>query len=229
MTLSRRALLIFAALTALPRLTSAHTLEDVEQDLITKEKFFQPVDKEAPGFVLQDADDGNIRLADFKGKVVVLHFIYTNCPDSCPLHAEKIAEIQKMVNISPMKTQVQFISITTDPKRDRGQVLRDFGENHGLDPANWKFLTAAPGDPDDLTRNLARSYGVEFKVGENGEQTHGVLTSVVDQKGTLRGRFHGLEFSNLNLVIFVNALINVAAEHHDKPTSGLWDRLMGWF
>jgi protein SCO1/2 len=207
----------------------AHTLQDVEQDIAGKEKFFQPVDKVAPGFTLQDADGRTVSLSDFKGKVVVLHFIYTNCPDSCPLHAEKIAEIQKMVNISPMKTGVEFISITTDPGRDRGQVLRDFAAAHGLDPSNWTFLTTAPGEPEDLTRELAKSYGVEFKVAENGEQMHGVLTNVIDQKGSLRGRFHGLEFSNLNLVIFVNALINIALEHHDRPVPGFWDRLKEWF
>jgi protein SCO1/2 len=226
---SRRHILGALLAAALASPAVAHTLDDVEQDLLSKEKYFQPVDKEAPGFTLQDADGRVVSLTDFRGKVVVLHFIYTNCPDSCPLHAEKIAEIQKMVNITPMKTEAEFISITTDPRRDRGQVLRDFAGNHGLDPSNWIFLTTAPGEPEDLTRELAKSYGVEFKVAENGEQMHGVLTNIIDQKGSLRGRFHGLEFSNLNLVIFVNALINITAEGHDGPVPGFWDWFKEWF
>uniref|UniRef100_UPI0013D81A57 SCO family protein n=2 Tax=Pseudomonadota TaxID=1224 RepID=UPI0013D81A57 len=72
---------------------------------------------------------------------VVLHFIYTSCPDVCPLHAEKIAEIQKMVNSTPMKDQVVFTSITTDPSKDTPDVLKAYGPAHGLDPVNWLFLT----------------------------------------------------------------------------------------
>ena len=207
----------------------SHSLKEVEQNLYDKEKYFQPVDSDAPDFSLQDADGRPVKLSDFRGKVVVLHFIYTNCPDVCPLHAEKIAEIQKMVNITPMKDQVQFITITTDPKRDLGQVLRNYGDNHGLDPANWTFLTAAPGESEDVTRQLAMSYGLKFVETEDGAQMHGVVTQVIDQDGRLRARFHGLKFQPLNLVIFVNALINkVQVPHYDDEAS-FWVRLKGWF
>ena len=229
MVVSRRVVLGLAATFPFVSQAAAHTLEEVENDLQAKERYYQPADKDAPEFTLQDADGRTVRLTDFKGKVVVLHFIYTNCPDSCPLHAEKIAEIQKMVNITPMKDQIQFISITTDPERDTGQTLRDFGENHGLDPLNWIFLTAKPGQPENITRELAKSYGAEFKMLDKGEQMHGVLTNVIDQDGRLRGRFHGMEFSNLSLVIFANALINIRAEHHQTAGPGFWDRLRSWF
>lgn len=219
-------ILMAAAFTAA---AEAHSLEDVNQDLSAKENYFQAIDREAPGFDLQDGTGRDVRLSDFTGKVVVLHFIYTNCPDVCPLHAEKIAEIQKMVNISPMKDRVQFISITTDPGFDKGQLLLDYGGYHGLDPVNWIFLTSKPGQPENTTRELAKSYGVEFKIAENGEQIHGVLTSVIDPKGRLRGRFHGMNFSNLNLVIFANALMNVAGENHEQTPSGWWGRLKEMF
>jgi len=222
---------LFVAALASPlaaRLASAHTLQQVEDDLLKQEKYFQPIDSEAPGFDLQDAAGRNVKVSDFKGKVVVLHFIYTNCPDTCPLHAEKIAAIQQMINISPMKALTQFISITTDPKRDNGTVLSDFGGNHGLDPVNWTFLTATPGQPESSTRDLAKAYGAEFKIMDDGEQMHGVLTSVIDQSGRLRGRFHGMEFANLSLVLFANALVNVAAEHHETAAPGLWDGLRSW-
>ena len=207
---------------------SSHSLEELSQSFVNDEKYFQPVDTEAPGFTLQDGDGHAVSLAEFRGKVVVLHFIYTNCPDFCPLHAEKIAEVQKMVNITPMKDMVEFISVTTDPKRDFGKVLRDFGENRGLDPVNWVFLTAAPGAAEDSTRQLAASYGVDFKLAANGEQMHGVVTSVIRQDGRLVARFHSLRFQSLNLVRFVNALTN---DHHPQShvEPGFWDRLKAWF
>ena len=85
----------------------AHSLKDLDSRLHKREKYFQPLDKEAPDFTLQDADGGTVALSDFRGKVVVLHFVYTNCPDVCPLHAERIAEVQMMVNQTPMRDLVE--------------------------------------------------------------------------------------------------------------------------
>ena len=228
LSISRRSLLGAFVLSVFGSSVFAHSLTELSQEFVTEEKFFQPVDSEAPGFTLQDANGHSVSLSDFKGKVVVLHFIYTNCPDFCPLHAEKIAEIQKMINITPMKTMLEFISITTDPKRDFGQVLKDFGTSHGLDPVNWTFLTAAPNAAEDSTRELAKSYGAEFKIMPNGDQMHGVVTSVIRADGRLVARFHSLNFQSLNLVKFVNALTN---DHHveSHAAPSLWERLKSWF
>ena len=229
MSVSRRVILGLAM--TLPFAPSAipHSLKEVEQNIHDQEKYFQAVDSVAPGFTLQDADGRVVRLTDFKGKVVVLNFIYINCPDFCPLQSEKIAEIQKMVNITPMKDQVRFISITTDPKRDTGQVLRDYGDNHGLDPVNWTFLTAAPGQAEDTTLKIALSYGLKFVVTKDGEQMHGVVTHVIDQDGRMRARFHSLRFQSLNLVIFVNALINKIQVPHGDDEPGFWAKLKELF
>src|SRR6266404_4226321 len=199
--LPRIILAIVIAATFAPSALS-HSLNDLEQQLYNKEKYFQPVDSEAPGFTLQDADGRVFHMADFRGKVVVLHFIYTNCPDVCPLHAERIAQIQSMVNQTPMKAKVQFITITTDPKRDTGEVLRSYGKAHGLNSINWGFLTAPNGAPDDVTRKLAEAYGLKFTEDADGVQMHGVVTHVIDQGGRLRARFHGLKFDPANLVVY---------------------------
>jgi protein SCO1 len=74
-------------------LAFAHSVKDLEAMLGDREKFFEPVDKNAPGFTLRNADGEEIRLANLRGKADVLHFIYTGCPDVCPLHAHKIAKV----------------------------------------------------------------------------------------------------------------------------------------
>ncbi len=226
MPVSRRILLgaALAAGAGISPPASAHSLEMVAQELLKTEPYFQPGDREAPDFMLHDADGRTVRLADFRGKVVVLNFIYINCPDVCPLQSEKIAAVQTMVNVTPMKSLVRFVSVTTDPKRDSGQVLRDYGDAHGLDPANWIFLTAAPEQPEEMTRELAKSYGVEFKIGQDGDQMHGVVTTVIDQGGRIAARFHSLRFQNLSLVKFLNALINRnVPDGHSPP--GFWQKL----
>ena len=205
----------------------AHSLEEVDQDLRAKEKYFQAVDVEAPAFALQDAAGRTNTLSDLRGKVVVLNIVYTNCPDDCPLHAERIAELQTLINQTPMKEMVEFVTITTDPKHDRGPVLREYGQAHGLDPVNWIFLTAAPEQPEDSTRNIAGSYGLKFTESEEGMQMHGTVTHVIDQDGRLRARFHGLKFEPVNLVVFVNALTNRTQKPHGHPEPGLWESLKG--
>ncbi|MGH6796917.1 MAG: hypothetical protein ACREDI_00840 [Roseiarcus sp.] len=53
--------------------------------------------------------------SDFRGKVVVLNFVYTNCADERPLHAERIARIQSMVNLTPMKSSAHDKCDSPDP------------------------------------------------------------------------------------------------------------------
>ncbi|MEJ6846842.1 SCO family protein [Sinorhizobium fredii] len=221
------ALLTIALMVTCATAAQAHSLEEVDQGLRDKEKYFQAVDVEAPAFTLQDAAGRTVRLSDLRGKVVVLNFVYANCPDVCPLHAERIAELQGMINQTPMKAMVEFVTITTDPKHDTDTVLREYGPAHGLDPVNWIFLTATQNQPEDSTRKIAESYGLKFTESEEGMQMHGIVTHVIDQNGRLRARFHGLKFEPVNLVVFVNALTNRTQKPHGHPEPGLWESLKG--
>lgn len=202
---------------------AAHSLDEVDAMLGDKEKYFQPVDKPGPDFALQTADGRAVGLADLKGKVVVLHFIYTSCPDVCPLHAEKLAEVQKLVNATPMKDRVTFVTVTTDPTNDTAAIMRDYGPTHGLDPANWLFLTAKAGDPEDTTRKLAEQFGHKFQKTADGYQMHGIVTHVIDQEGNWKANFHGLNFDNVNFVTFVNALTNGTSRPHGHAEKKWWD------
>ncbi|MFC4350871.1 SCO family protein [Fodinicurvata halophila] len=108
-------LVMLAGSVSLTQQAHAHSPENLGSMMGDKEKFFEPVDKEVLGFALHTADGETVRLDNLRGRVVVLHFIYASCPDVCPLHAEKITEIQQMVNQTPMKAQVQFVTITPIP------------------------------------------------------------------------------------------------------------------
>jgi protein SCO1/2 len=229
MRLILRCLLALTTASALGPTALAHSLDEVEAMIGEKEKYFQPIDKPAPDFTLRDADGRVFRLADFQGKVVILHFIYTNCPDVCPLHAERIAQIQSMVKQGHMQDRVQFITITTDPSRDTTDVMREYGKAHGLDPANWLFLTTTTDAPEDATRRLAESFGHKFTKEEEGYQMHGIVTHVIDREGRWRGNFHGLQFEPVNMVVFVNALVNDAHPEHEQQEEGFWGWLKALF
>lgn len=196
--------------------------------MVEMEQYFQIIDAGAPPFALQDADGQPISLSDFDDRIVVLNFIYASCPDVCPLHSEKIAAIQASINDGPMKDLIQFISITTDPVNDTPDVLRDYADLHGLDTSNWLILTKTPNQPDDATRQLAKDYGLEFTMSaETGMMVHGAVTHVIDTGGRLAGKFHGMNFSNVNLILYVSELIN--NNQHQSREASWWDRVTGVF
>jgi protein SCO1/2 len=222
MHLLRSLIVVATLIVGLVHGAQAHSLEEIDAMLQGDEKYFQQIDRPTPDFTLRTAEGRIVRLADLRGKVVVLHFIYTSCTDVCPLHAEKIAEIQKMVNGTPMRDQVTFVSITTDPTRDTPDVMRNYGPTHGLDPVNWLFLTTTTDQPEDATRTLAEAFGHKFTKTDDGIQAHGIVTHVIDKEGHWRANFHGLDFAPINLVTFVNALTNnIERPHHEQEAGWL--------
>ena len=227
--LTRRAALATLAATVSSPAFANHPGKNLDARMFKMEPYFQAIDAaRAPAFELQDAAGNPVRLSDFSDKVVILHFIYASCPDVCPLHAEKIAAVQAAINDGPMKDLVHFISITTDPVNDQPNVLREYAERHGFDPTNWVFLTKRPDQDNDATRLLARDYGLEFTMTADSDMMmHGAVTHVVDIGGRFAAKFHGMDFKNVNLILYVSELIN-NAQHRRRETSW-WDRVTGVF
>ena len=128
--------------------------------------------------------------------------------------------------MTPMKDNVQFISITTDPKNDSSDVLKKYGQTHKLDPINWKFLTIPEGTPESMTRELSKAYNVRFELVEWGQQMHAAVTHIIDKDGRFAAKFHGLKFGKVNLVLYINGLINnwYAADNHHPKT--FWDKFV---
>ena len=205
-----RFLLFGAGLVGLGALPAqAHHVKELEADIRKRDHYFQPEDREAPNFALETAEGRKVSLDDFKGKVVVLDFIYGRCKDVCPLQSQMLASIQLQINRTPMRDLVEFVSIATDTEdaKATAEIMRGYGAAHGFDPANWIFLYRGSGAPDAGIK-AAAAYGLKFTITEGGDQMHGVVTHVIDQDGKLRARLHGLDFNPIDLILFVNALTN---------------------
>lgn len=188
-------------------LTAAHSLKEFEAALKEREAYAQIVHYPAPPFALKDADGRPVKLSDYRGKVVVLYFIYADCKDVCPLQSQKLSGVQQAINTTPMRDRVQFVAVTTDPVGDAPEVMKTYPRLHGLDTANWVFLSSGKDKPA-ATRELAEQYGLKFTLTSDGAQMHGVVTHLIDKGGYLRVRYHGLKFNPANLVVHVNALLN---------------------
>ena len=226
--LSRLLLAIVAAATGTSALAN-HPGEDLDAAMAERERYFEAIDRPVPPFMLQNTDGQTLSPRDFQGKVVVLQFIYTHCPDVCPLHTDRLARIQSLVNETAMKNLVQFVSITTDPSRDSTDIMQSYAKAHGVDRVNWTLLRPQPDHAEDSTRMLAEAFGHRFTLGEHGLQMHGVVTHVVDRRGRWRANFHGLEFATINLVQYLNQLTNEHDREHQHQTRNFWERLLDYF
>jgi protein SCO1/2 len=131
-------------------------------------------------FRLTDPDGKERTLADFKGKVVLLYFGFTQCPDVCPTELTRDVEVLRL--LGPDADRVQVIMVTVDPERDTPQVLRNY--TAAFHPS---FL-GLYGDAQ-RTRETADAFKVYYKkVPTGGSYTmdHSTLTYVFDPEGRLR-------------------------------------------
>ena len=108
----------------------------------------------AKGFSLMD-HNGQVRsLADFSGKVVVVFFGYTQCPDVCPTSMQELAEVKRLLGADGDK--LQGIFITLDPERDTAELLKAYMVN--FDPS---FMALRP-NPEQLAA-VTKDFKIYFK------------------------------------------------------------------
>jgi protein SCO1 len=118
-----------------------------------------PVLWDAPQFNLVDASGQPFATTDLAGKVWLIDFIYTNCPDVCPVYlSPKMKTLQDEVLAKNLVGQVELVSLTVDPRRDTPAVLAEYGARFGADPRVWRFLTG----PDATIQPLLQT---GFKIG----------------------------------------------------------------
>jgi protein SCO1/2 len=143
----------------------------------------------APAFTLTSQDGAPVSLADFRGKVVAVTFIYTSCTDTCPVLTPMMSFVQDRLG-RDFGTKIAFVSITVDPERDTPQVLSEYARAFGADLGGWAFLTGT----SETIREVTRRYGVFAAKTADGDIDHSFLTSIVDPRGILRLQYLGARF-----------------------------------
>jgi cytochrome oxidase Cu insertion factor (SCO1/SenC/PrrC family) len=123
-----------------------------------------PVYGAVPDFVLTDQAGRPVRRADLEGNVWVASFIFTNCPDECPLMTAQMAQLQSDLAHVP---HLRFVSISVDPERDTPAVLSQYAHRFNADPARWLFLTGDKGAIYRLVRD-----GFRLGLVDPGEPSH---------------------------------------------------------
>jgi protein SCO1/2 len=141
-----------------------------------------------PDFKLVNENGKTLHLAQFKGRVVLLTFIYTRCPleDYCPRMNKNFAEIDKALATDPaIYKQTHLLSISFDPKFDTPAILKSYGGIYtGGDPrefAHWDF--AAP--PEAELSAVEQFFDVGVTPGESGTLNHSLSTAVIGKDGKM--------------------------------------------
>ena len=138
----------------------------------------------APALELYDQDGRRASLADWRGDVVLVDFIYTRCPGPCPAQTHDLVSVQR--GLSPAaRERARFASVTLEPEYDKGPILRAYAEKHGVDFADWSFLT---GEPEHVAA-LAREWGIGSSAEPSGEIAHTLHSFLVDDRGYVVARF----------------------------------------
>ena len=143
----------------------------------------------APDFALTSQDGAPVKLADYRGKVVAVTFIFTLCADTCPVLTPMMSFVQDQLG-SDFGEKICFVSITIDPERDTPEVLKEYAHAFGANLSGWSFLTGPP----EAIRDVTRHYGVFAAKAENGNIDHTFLTSIIDRRGILRVQYLGVRF-----------------------------------
>jgi protein SCO1/2 len=107
-------------------------------DRANKSRSEIPVLWEVPDFEFVESSGRPFGLGDIKGKINVVDFIFTNCPNICPVMSAEMAKLYRLYSESPI---VQFVSISVDPARDTLEALREYAASWGVDDDRWIFLT----------------------------------------------------------------------------------------
>ena len=142
-----------------------------------------------PDFALRNQSDRTIHLSQFKGKLVLLTFIYTRCPlaDFCPRMSHNFADIDKALASDPdLYKQTHLLSISFDPAYDTPKVLRSYGSAYTGNYTNEKFLHwdfAAPTEKD--LPAVTQFFNVGVTPGDNKSLTHSLSTILIGKDGKI--------------------------------------------
>ena len=149
-----------------------------------------------PDFTFVNQSGKTIHLSQFRGKPVLLTFIYTRCPvpDFCPRMSNNLSEVLRQLKASDaLFANAQLLSISIDPQFDRPLVLHDYGKRYAgsIDPnfVHWQFVTGSP----EEVRKAADFFGLSYNQND-GQIVHTLRTVLIGADGRIAKVYSGNEW-----------------------------------
>lgn len=160
-------------------------------------------------FELVDQDSSTVHFPeDYQGNVLVVGFIYTNCPDICPIISAKLSNISKELE-NP--EDVHFVEMTFDPKRDTPSVLKEYMEGFRLDPKQFTMLTGDSVTVDSALNSMDITARISYtRTTDDGKElyfmNHTNRILIMDKQGRVRFEYPGSVASEKIVIEDINKL-----------------------
>ena len=159
----------------------------VQDTAMRGKEAYREIGETIPDFTLLDQDGRTVSASRFRGKQVVLNFIFSRCPIAtmCPAATMRMMDLQKAAAAAGAK-DLELVSVSLDPEYDTPGVLREYAQVRGIDTSNFSFLTG----PDTAVRQLLAQLGVirEF---EGNTIKHSLATVLINEQGKITYRVDG--------------------------------------
>jgi len=163
----------------------------LRQDTHTRGKnAYREVGEVVPDFALYDQSGRVVQSARFRGKQIMINFIFTRCPVAtmCPASTAKMMTVQKLAREAGVPN-LELVSITLDPAYDTPGVLKEYADLRGIDTANFSFLTG----PETAIKDLLTQFGVIAQF-QGDILQHTLTTLLVDANGRIAHRADGSQW-----------------------------------
>lgn len=151
------------------------------------------------------ADGRNVRLSQYRGKPLVVHFVYTGCHQVCPATTRVLADAIREAQRALGATRFHTMTIGFNLPYDTPVAMKSFARRHGLELPSWEFMSPAA---EDLDR-LIREFGFSYAQTPNGFD-HILQTTIVDADGRIYRQIYGADFDLPLLVEPLRALLTGA-------------------
>jgi protein SCO1/2 len=153
-------------------------------------------------FTFLDPNRRQVRLANYRGKPLLVSFVYTGCTSVCPPTTKLLAQAIRKARGVVGSDSFHVLTIGFNPPQDSPEAMRDFARRFGLDSPSWEFLAPYEGQLAELTRNFGFTYA-RTAWGFD----HITQVTVVDQSGRIYRQVYGDDFSIVQLVDPLKELI----------------------
>lgn len=159
-----------------------------------------------PAFTLTDQTGKPFSSASLQGKFTAVGFIYTSCPDICPMLTTRMTELQgELRRAGLLGTEAVLLSISVDPGKDTPAVLAQYAAGRGAD---WTFLT---GNPTEIREVVSGGFkvGAEKHEGHDGtsyEVSHSGKIALVDPQGVIRAYYDGEQLDPAHVLADIQKL-----------------------
>ena len=151
-----------------------------------------PVIAAAPDFTLVDSAGKPVKLSDYRGRVVLLAFIFTTCNGVCPLISQQMSLLQGGLKREQLfGERANMLSVTVDPENDSSDVLASYGQALHADSAGWRFLRESV----EKTKPVLAAYDEWTQLQPKGQFDHPARVYLIDQHGKIR-EIYSLAFFN---------------------------------